>query len=512
MFALFIAWSTKKYNQASQNFLLAFTSFFQDYPALFLGLSSFLAASLTLKFNLFLGGIILVFWILAILKLPKVFASGCILSSLLLSTHLMLVKPSIPESGKIVKGWGIFNPEKVFLSPTYYDQHLKLKGELRYFKTENSPPFLHIPCLLELKPHLQEHLSSNWLIEAELLVNTEKKGHIKKIYSLKPLPGWHLSSLRWKLQKTFMDYIHEVMKEEKVAALYSALICGQNEEKILGLSFSKIGLSHLLAISGFHFNLIASLLLFLTTRLFSKEKALIPTLICLSVFLMFLGLAAPVLRSFVMGSLSYFGKSRFYYLSSLNLFGFALFICCLFLSTSVIDLGFLLTFLCTFALLFSYRDIEEKLERIFPIRDSKEKENFPRTERMLLVFSSFLRKTLSLNLAVFVWSVPALLYFFGSFPLLSLAYNLFIPLIVGLLLSFFLITTLIHPLIGSLALSLHSINNYLTSKTLTLISHPPSLLDFTISFSPSQNAVILYLALLFVWRLISYSKIKRCSY
>lgn len=62
------------------------------------------------------------------------------------------------------------------------------------------------------------------------------------------------------------------------------------------------------------------------------------------------------------------------------------------------------------------------------------------------VFNSLLRKALGVNLAVYILCFPLALYVFGSFPLLSLYYNLFIPLVIGAILVGAIASLAIPPL------------------------------------------------------------------
>ncbi|MES2121219.1 MAG: ComEC/Rec2 family competence protein [Chlamydiota bacterium] len=112
------------------------------------------------------------------------------------------------------------------------------------------------------------------------------------------------------------------------------------------------------------------------------------------------------------------------------------------------------------------------------------------------LISHFLRQALSVNLAVTLIALPALLYHFHQFPLLSLLYNLFVPLCVTLSLFLLLAAFLLFPLTPLLADALHSLNNAWTGALMHLVSHPPAVLQYTVRTSSiSAYVVIVFLCL-----------------
>ena len=134
---------------------------------------------------------------------------------------------------------------------------------------------------------------------------------------------------------------------------------------------------------------------------------------------------------------------------------------------------------------------------LLPQRTSSALEEMPLLDKHGYILSALIRKTLSLNAAVCLFSLPVLLHLFHKFPLLSLIYNLFFPFCVtlalallfcGLLLSFF-------PYLSGIV---HALNSTWTASLLQLTSNPPAYFDVVLrTRSISFTLVICCLLVLF---------------
>ena len=76
-----------------------------------------------------------------------------------------------------------------------------------------------------------------------------------------------LPKLRFQAKTAVSNYLKRHLKDPRVASFFSSLATGDLDERALSLEFGKIGVNHLLAISGFHFALLAAFCGFLL-RLF----------------------------------------------------------------------------------------------------------------------------------------------------------------------------------------------------------------------------------------------------
>ena len=137
---------------------------------------------------------------------------------------------------------------------------------------------------------------------------------------------------------------------------------------------------------------------------------------------------------------------------------------------------------------------------LLPSRPFKEVLTMTRWNRCGYLLSALIRETLALNLAVHVLALPALLSLFGKFPIMSLFYNLFIPLGATIVFIGSLIAITFAALIPPFGLFLHHLNTHLTSLLLDISNNPPAYLEFFIRTPhfPLWLAVTL-LTLIFAW-------------
>ena len=260
------------------------------------------------------------------------------------------------------------------------------------------------------------------------------------------------------------------------------------------MEFGKLGLQHLLAISGFHFALIALFLHFFLRPLLPTRLHLLVVIALLTLYFLFLGYSPSVQRAYLILLLYLTGKLFHLRIPPLNALGVSLAID-LFISPLVIfHLGFQLSFLCTLAILHLYPLMNTLLNSIFPQRSSAIISEMPLLDKHGYLLSSLFRKTLAVNFAVHLLSIPVLLCCFYRFPLLSLGYNLFIPFAtsISMLLLLLGLTTTALPFLSAW---FHFINTKWTSSLLLLTSHPPAHLNFVIRTQSVSLSMTLFFLL-----------------
>ena len=148
------------------------------------------------------------------------------------------------------------------------------------------------------------------------------------------------------------------------------------------------------------------------------------------------------------------------------------------------------------------------MKLVFPPRHKNLLSELSLIERLAYLFCCFFRGALAITLAVHIASIPLCLYHFGTFPLLSLIYNIFFPWLTGITMVGFMTASLCSFFLPFLSNLLYSVNTSFTSFLIELSSHPPSLLQYNISVSGIPGSlVILYLtALLFFFSALSAEK------
>ncbi|MGE5195749.1 MAG: ComEC/Rec2 family competence protein, partial [Anaerolineae bacterium] len=134
----------------------------------------------------------------------------------------------------------------------------------------------------------------------------------------------------------------------------------------------------------------------------------------------------------------------------------------------------------TFAILLAYNSLNTHLTYLLPKQRLKNVATLPLWHQHGCLLAAFFRQILALNLAVFIFTLPATLFLFGKFPLLSLIYNLFVPLGVAFSLFLLLLSNIFSFFLPMLSQIFHALNSAFTAKLLILISNPPISLDISI--------------------------------
>lgn len=319
--------------------------------------------------------------------------------------------------------------------------------------------------------------------------------------------SFNLCQWRFDAKQKVSKYLKKEIPDPKVRAFFNALTTGDIDERILSMEFGKVGLQHILAISGFHFALVAVFLNFVLRLLLPYRTSLGLLFLGLTFYYIFLGNAPSIQRAYMAISLVVLGKLFSWRISGLNALGAGLTIELLFDPLVVTQLSFQLTFLCTLAILLFYPLLYRFFCLLLPERTYADAKQFSLFDAHGYLLCSLLRKALALNFAVHLISIPVLLLLFHKFPLLSIAYNLFFPACVSLS-ALMLFTALLFsfwaPFIGH---AIHAINNTWTSSILNLTSNPPAYLDFSLrTNSLSFGIVIGFLAVSFAFGILFYEK------
>ncbi len=155
-------------------------------------------------------------------------------------------------------------------------------------------------------------------------------------------------SLKYKLN-SFIDSIHE---DKNISSIYKALYSATPLNKELQETFSTLGISHILAISGFHLALLASILFiifklpykFLQNRYFPYRSYKVDSFIFISitllVYLIFLDLPPSLLRAYAMLIIGFILYDRAYKIISMQTLLLSIIILLAFFPRLLFALGF----------------------------------------------------------------------------------------------------------------------------------------------------------------------------
>ncbi len=503
-----------------QEMIKSCREFWKEHPALYAGLHMLLGAASAAKIRTPL------IFILLALHLPLFGSIKCkrtLIQSMkgllffggtFLYAYTAFNFPSL--NGKQEKGTIHFSISSLSQYVSPFKQKTPLyKGIIKTFKNKEHT-YANIPCSILLKKTTGRPLAnSDYQIEGTLI--EKEQGY----YQFKPskdsvwekIPrSFSFAELRYAFKEKVRSHIKKHISHPKSAAFLSSLATGDIDERELAFEFSKLGLSHILAVSGFHFGLITFFFSVFLRFFFSPKKTALLLLTLSSFYFFFIGNAPSVQRAWLAIALALMAQLLNLSYNALNGLGTALIVAIALNPLVVSHLGFQLSFLSTLAILLLYPLSEKIVSYLLPQRTLKEILTFSLLDQHGFLLSSFLRKALALNIAVHCVAIPSLLVLFHKFPLLSFVYNLFFPLGVTISLFLFLIATgflFIIPPLGNL---LHALNSSFTAALLKLTSNPPSSFDFFIyAKALPLEFLFLFFALLLIAG-ISFNTKKALSY
>lgn len=481
--------------------------FWSKNPALFIGLNIFLGTALAFHpHSLY----VILFFLLNLTAKSK----HTFILSLLCATGAFLYAsyrhPNITLPQEKMKGTGIFHIDQIKNYASPFARSYLYKGTLKKFETKGAS-FKEIPCNIYLPLFGKRPLANtDYKIEGMLcqkgdfdfVLKPEKKIPWIPVQSLFNLSEWRFSA-----KQTTSHHLKKHISDPHVHTLLTALATGEINERIMSMEFGKVGLQHILAISGFHFAIAALFLNFIFRLLFPDKLSALLLILSLSCYYLFLGNAPSIQRAYLAIVLFVAGKLFSLKISGLNALGVGLILELLFSPFCATQLSFQLTFLCTFAILLFYPLVNRALMLLFPQRTYSQMRSMSLLDKHGAILSSLLRRSLAINFAVHIISVPVLLYFFHKFPLLSLSYNLFFPAFIFISMVLLYIALLFAPLIPFFSHAIHSLNNTWTSSYLHFTTNPPAFLDFSIrTQSLSLPFIICFLGAAFFLGILFYQR------
>lgn len=342
------------------------------------------------------------------------------------------------------------------------------------------------PCSIFFPKNAKPPLNGSYRVKGRLdgsIFRPAKKTTWEKIPNTFSLAGF-----RYHTKQRIYAHLAQHIQPKETADFLSAIITGDIENRFVKFHFSRLGLQHILAISGLHFGIIAFLIAFILRRFLPSAAATVTLLTILTAYAILLGDTPSVMRAYLMISVYLIGALLGRKSSPLNAVGVALCIELLYDPTHITHIGCLLSYCATLAILLFTQPMETLFTHLLPKRNAIELEHMSFFDKHGLFLLQPLRKALSLNFAVFLLTSPIILSTFGALPLLSLLYNLFYPLLIA----------------GSIALLLigfHPINAWYTTHILNLVRFTPSTWRFTLHFDhfhPHLALVLVALPLLYL--------------
>ncbi len=308
---------------------------------------------------------------------------------------------------------------------------------------------------------------------------------------------WSFAEWRYHSKAFVSRWVSEHITSTRAGSFLSGIATGDFDDRLLSFELARFGVQHIMAISGFHFGILAAVLGLALRSLLGGRRAAIGLLMLMTAYFIFIGSSPSVSRAWItiaVALLAYLWHCKEHALNSL---GVALL--CVLVSNplSVINLGFQFSFLATAAILLGYKAFNEGLQTLWQKRSLARALQLSSQDQHGYYLLSLTRQSLALTLAVHLVAVPLTLYHFHKFPFMSLLYNLFFPFLVSISMLLLILAALLA-FLPPVAAWLHGLNSYFTDMTLNLTFHMPPSIDYTVRMDAfPYEWVILYTVLIF---------------
>lgn len=479
------------------NICQVYCGFWQKHPALLIGISLLMGSACCLGFQMYYLTVLSALF-LPLTKNWKLFFFA-LMTCLIGFLSILFRYPEVTLSSNPISGAGTFKPQSIKTVSSPFYRSLLYQGTLVDFATKEHV-YRKLPCSIYLPIYgKRPPCDAIYRIEGSLqqksphlFVLKPKKQAWKNIASSVNLIEWRFSA-----KQLISTFIHKQVTNRTTAVFLSALVTGQIDERLLTMQFGKLGLQHLLVISGFHFALLAYLLKSVFNWLLPHKITALMTLTCLSCYYVFLGNSPSIQRAYIAIAAFLIGELIGRPSSGLNAIGLGLLVELSAFPLSILELGFQLTFLCTLAILLLYQPAEHLLSYFLPKRTEKERNNMPFIDKHAYSVLHLLRSSFAVNIAVHIATVPLLLYLFHQFPLLSFVYNLFFPYCVALSCILLFPGLILYP-IPQVCSFVFKLNEFFSTIILHITSYPPFKLQFSLRTDAiNPSVLVLYLAVLF---------------
>lgn len=487
--------------------------FWQLHPGLLVGLSLFLGCFAALNPTLPSFFPILVF--LGMLLFSRHFKRALIAFLLMAGTvgslHFFYLHPTLPTEG--VSGEALFKIESIVSKVDFGGKPaLFYRGVCLEFRNEAGELIgKQMPCSVPVQTQEPLPSSSLYRFPGKLMQSGPRSYQLKPQKKVPWTPcSWNLSlaNLRHKAKKQLNETLFAAMGSNNTSRFLSGLTTGEFADKLLTMELSRFGLQHLMAISGFHFAIVAACLQLLLKPLFSGKKGSLLAVLLITIYYLFLGASPSIQRAWI-GSILFMSASLFERTNyPLNTLGVALCFVLFLDPLQSLSVGFQLSFGITAAILLFVQPLELLFKEVLPEQRLRAVTKMQQLDKHLYLLLQSFRKSCSLNTAVHLVAFPLTLLFFHKFPYVSLFYNLFFPFLTSFSLSLLVLGVLTMPL-PPLSGLIHKFNLVYTSFLLDIVYDAPLTFDYCLrARTLSPYSLSLYITALFALALFFQARVK----
>lgn len=458
------------------------SAFFRWHPALVYGLSVLAACYASLEQSVFtfcLWGVV------ALLasrgQSRRLWGLGAIL--FLATFGWVYANYQLPDiQGGSLEGRGYLSISDMSERQGHHGTYLAYRGKLHAFYSDSGLVARQIPVSLSL-PLGAPPLASeqNYLVHGRLSSATPPFYILKLSQGEPPSPiGTSYSLAQWRL--SCKSYLRALIKERyldpSVAALFFGLLTGEIDDVMLTMDFARLGIQHVLAISGFHFAILGSLLHLLLRRFLSPRILAATLIVFLSTYYVIIGPGPSVQRAWVFSLLILVGLLLGRRPEPCNTLGVALLVVLFWDPLACLRMGFYYSFVATGAILLLFPLVDRWLKRAVSSYPLSQVVEMGMGDQHVLLFMGFVRQALAITLSVHLALWPLLLTHSHYVSVLGVLSNLFFPFLISFHMLLFLLACVLDVMLPSLAVMIHQLNGALLQGLLEWMGNWPLFLDF----------------------------------
>lgn len=491
----------------------SFQHFWRQYPALLYALTMLIGIEAALAWNsLLLLPLVIIFvpllcgrggWI-------RLTLAACLMIGAFCWAKSAYSFPFIPSNG--VAGAALIEISSVSSASTSFGKRWVYKGKIKAFKPLDHTKIdvRNVSYTLSMAQRAEIHrppANRAYCVEGRL--KESSPGHyvlvVAKNQAWFPVSGsWSIAEWRFQVKETVSAYIRHHISGRQAQTFLAGIATGNFDDRVMQFEFGRFGLQHIMAISGFHFAIIAGILSFLARLVMDRRKAMIFLMVLLSGYFLFLGCGASIIRAWATSVIALMGLLLERRSSGLNSLGAALMVVLLYDPLLCQNLGFQFSFAVTAAILMLYPTSDFLMQQILTKRSLSEMIEMDALNQHAYCILTFFRQAIALTIAVNLIALPMMLYYFHKFPLLSLLYNIFFPFMVSVSMLFLLLG-LFCGICPPIASAIHALNSMYTQFMLNFTHNLPTKMDI-IWRVPAFPIELLICYLCFIFALSIYLK------
>lgn len=465
--------------------------FWRRHPALFTGVVCLLLTAL------WYTKLILLYFLLVLVLYP-LFGFRLSFAACCLTWTVLLFVPGNDLKIETNTLEGTFYPNSVTEQRTPFGPKWEYQGT---FSPEGYSPF---PIKVSLpKRSFPEHPNSDFKYHIKGTIKETIRGPIfipvkhSSWIPIEPI-SFGLSEWRYRAKQLLRSEIKSRFTSEKASRFLEGISTGDFQDKIMSLEFGRFGLQHIMAVSGFHFSVITSILCWIFFGFLGRRLGAFFLLTSLLLYFLFLGGTPSITRAWIASSFVLIGVLIGEQMKSLNALGIGLLVVLALDPKAIGQIGFQFSFAITASILLYTGPFEAWLDRWFPSRNLHEAIGLSRSEKIGYMILQWCKKATALSLAVNVCALPMTLFLFGKFPLWSLFFNLFFPFMVAIALFLLIFGLCIGNVLKVVGFNLISLNNAFTEFMLNLAYNFPRKWDvyIRVDYFPLEF-ILFYLFCLF---------------